>query len=133
MSAVRERPVGPSRVAGSSRAPDPSRAAGGGRTRTVVVVPQKPELLIVQVGSNANWDYQSQSPTVGRAAAKVFDISKAPDGGYMYNTQGWQLGYGMRNEVGIAIDPAGHAWGVENSGDVCQIFQGQMSEPQAGF
>lgn len=87
-------------------------------TRTMVVVPQAPNIVLVAVGSNNNWDYQSGSPATGRACIKAFDMSKVPAGGYSYNTDGYQMGYGLRNEVGITIDPAGHAWGVENSGDV---------------
>jgi len=87
-------------------------------TRTLAVVPQAPNLVLLQVGSNSNWDYQSESPSAGRAIVKVFDMSKVPSGGYDYNTQGQVLGYGMRNEIGLTFDPAGHVWGVENSGDV---------------
>ncbi len=91
---------------------------GGHSTRTVAVVPQQPNLLLAQVGSNSNWDYASESPSAGRSIVKVFDMSKVPDGGYTYNSQGQVLGYGMRNEIGLAFDPVGHVWGVENSGDV---------------
>jgi len=87
-------------------------------TRTLVVVPQKPNLIMLQVGSNSNWDYAAGSPSAGRACVKVFDMDKVPEGGYQYNTQGEMFGYGMRNEIGLAVDPAGHVWGVENSGDV---------------
>jgi len=99
---------------------------GGHNTRTLAVVPQQPNLLLAQVGSNANWDYASESPSAGRSIVKVFDMSKAPEGGYTYNSQGQVLGYGMRNEIGLAFDPAGHVWGVENSGDVrLAIFDAQ--------
>jgi glucose/arabinose dehydrogenase len=87
-------------------------------TRTIVVVPKNPNITIVAVGSNGNWDYQSGNPAVGRSCVKAFDMSKVPSGGYNYNTDGYQFGYGMRNEIGLTFDPAGMAWGVENSGDV---------------
>ena len=90
----------------------------GHNTRTVAVVPQSPNLLLAQVGSNSNWDYPSENPAVGRSIVKVFDISKAPEGGYTYNSQGQVLGYGMRNEIALTFDPAGNVWGAENSGDV---------------
>ncbi len=93
-------------------------SGSGHNTRTLQVVPQKPNLLLAQVGSNANWDYPSESPSAGRAIVKVFDMSKVPDGGYTYNSQGDVLGYGMRNEIALTFDPAGHVWGAENSGDV---------------
>lgn len=90
-------------------------------TRTLVVVPQQPNLIAISVGSNSNWDYATGSPSSGRSMVKVFDMSKVPSGGYSYNTAGVQLGYGMRNEIGLAFDPAGHVWGVENSGDVSSV------------
>jgi glucose/arabinose dehydrogenase len=89
-------------------------------TRTLAVVPQKPNLLLVQAGSNANWDYDSGSPTAGRSGIKIFDVSAAPSGGWSYNTDGYQFGYGLRNEVGFTFDPNGMVWGVENSGDVSE-------------
>ncbi len=70
---------------------------GGHSTRTLAVVPQQPNLLLAQVGSNSNWDYASESTSAGRSIVKVFDTSKVPDGGYTYNSQGQVLGYGMRN------------------------------------
>jgi glucose/arabinose dehydrogenase len=87
-------------------------------TRTVVVSPKNPNILIVSVGSNANFDYPTGSPSAGRACVKTFDVSKAPEGGYSYNTEGSQYGYGLRNEIGVVFDPNGMGWGVENSGDV---------------
>jgi glucose/arabinose dehydrogenase len=56
--------------------------------------------------------------STGRSCVKAFDMSKVPEGGYSYNTQGIMFGYGMQNKIGLAFDPAGNAWGVENSGDV---------------
>ncbi len=93
-------------------------SGSGHNTRTLQVVPQKPNLLLAQVGSNSNWDYPSESPSVGRSIVKVFDMSSVPDGGYNYNSQGQVLGYGMRNEIALTFDPAGNVWGAENSGDV---------------
>ncbi|KAI1122926.1 soluble quino protein glucose dehydrogenase [Nemania abortiva] len=90
---------------------------GGHSTRTVAVSPKNPNILLVSVGSNSNWDYPSGNPATGRACVKTFDISKAPATGYTYNTGGTMLAYGVRNEVALAFDPNGHAWGAENSGD----------------
>jgi len=87
-------------------------------SRTIAVVPQNPNLILLQVGSNANFDMASASPSTGRAIIKVFDVSKAPSGGYNYNTEGEVFGYGLRNEIGFTADPNGVFWGVENSGDV---------------
>ncbi|KAI0105594.1 soluble quino protein glucose dehydrogenase [Hypoxylon sp. NC0597] len=86
-------------------------------TRTTVVSPKNPNLILVSVGSNSNWDDPTIDPSVGRAIVKVFDVSTAPANGYSFNSQGTVLGYGLRNEVALAFDPNGHVWGAENSGD----------------
>ncbi len=87
-------------------------------TRTLAIVPNKPNLILIAVGSNSNWDYAAESPAAGRACVKIFDMSNVPEGGYDYNTQGYQFGYGLRNEVALAFDPNFMVWGAENSGDV---------------
>jgi len=86
-------------------------------TRTLMVVKSQPNLVLLQVGSNANLDMQSAQPSTGRAIIKIFDMSKAPASGYAYKTSGEVFAYGLRNEIGFVQDPAGIVWGVENSGD----------------
>lgn len=73
-------------------------------TRTTVIPPGSPNLLIVSQGSQGNLDMSSLDKKVGRALVKVFDLTKVPSGGYDYNTNGWFLGYGLRNEVAIVVD-----------------------------
>jgi glucose/arabinose dehydrogenase len=90
---------------------------GGHSTRTLVVSPKNPNILLVSTGSNSNWDYASEDPAAGRACVKSFDMSKAPASGYTHNTQGTMVAYGVRNEIALAFDPNGHVWGAENSGD----------------
>ncbi|KAK4184604.1 L-sorbosone dehydrogenase [Podospora australis] len=90
---------------------------GGHSTRTLAVPPNNPNLLIVSLGSNGNIDSPTEKKETGRAIVKVFDLSKTPSGGYSYNTQGWYLGYGLRNEIAIVFDGNNEVWGVENSGD----------------
>jgi len=87
-------------------------------TRTIAVVPQQPNLILLQVGSNSNFDMDSARPSTGRAIIKIFDTSRAPSNGWNYNTDGEVYGYGLRNTIGFVPDPNGHFWGVENSGDV---------------
>lgn len=99
-----------------------SIGAGGHSTRTIVVVPQAPNLVLLSAGSNGNWDYASGNAAFGRSIVKVFNMSAVPSGGHAYNTAGSVLGYGLRNEIALAFDPAGKVWGAENSGDVSHYF-----------
>jgi glucose/arabinose dehydrogenase len=86
-------------------------------TRTLSIPPKYPHLLIVSHGSNDNFDYGSADMKTGRSCIKVFDITAVPTDGYDYATGGYQMGYGLRNEVGLAFDADGMLWGVENSSD----------------
>lgn len=86
-------------------------------TRNLLVVPTQPNMVLLQVGSNANFDMAAADKATGRAIIKIFDMSKAPASGYNYKTDGEVFGYGLRNEIGFTTDPAGVVWGVENSGD----------------
>lgn len=109
-------------------------------TRNVMVVKAQPNMVLVQVGSNANLDMASAQPATGRAIIKIFDMSKAPAAGFNYKTDGEVFAYGLRNEIGFVQDPAGVVWGVENSGDVCgpliHLFSfdaPELTESTAGF
>ncbi|KAF2471707.1 cellobiose dehydrogenase-like protein [Lindgomyces ingoldianus] len=86
-------------------------------TRTLVFPPKYPNLLVVSHGSNDNFDFDSGDITKGRSCVKVFDISKTPDAGYVYATGGYQMGYGLRNGVGLAFDQDGMMWEIENGSD----------------
>ncbi|KFA60619.1 hypothetical protein S40285_07941 [Stachybotrys chlorohalonatus IBT 40285] len=87
-------------------------------TRTLVVPPATPNILVVSLGSNGNLDGPAVRKEAGRAIVKSFDMgTSVPGGGWDYNTQGRYLGYGLRNEVALAVDPNNMVWGVENSAD----------------
>ncbi|EOA92137.1 uncharacterized protein SETTUDRAFT_18787 [Exserohilum turcica Et28A] len=86
-------------------------------TRSLSIPPKHPNLLLVSHGSNENIDYGSIDIKTGRACIKVFNTTSPPPAGYNYTTAGHQLGYGLRNEVGLAFDASSHLWGVENSAD----------------
>jgi glucose/arabinose dehydrogenase len=77
---------------------------GGHPTRTAVIPPDTPDLLILSVGSRDNLDEPSLDKAVGRALLKVFNLTSVPEGGYDYRTSGWYLGYGLRNEVAVVVD-----------------------------
>lgn len=89
----------------------------GHPSRTLAVPPNNPDLLLVSLGSESNIDDPSVNKETGRAIVKVFDLSKTPSGGWSYNTEGWYLGYGLRNEIALVFDGNNEVWGVENSGD----------------
>ncbi|OAA57094.1 Soluble quinoprotein glucose/sorbosone dehydrogenase [Niveomyces insectorum RCEF 264] len=86
-------------------------------TRNLLVATGNPNMVMLQVGANANFDYAAADKATGRAIIKIFDMSKAPATGFNYKTDGEVLAYGLRNEIGFVADPNGHVWGVENSGD----------------
>ncbi|KAI2464285.1 hypothetical protein F4781DRAFT_436599 [Annulohypoxylon bovei var. microspora] len=86
-------------------------------TRTLIIPPHRPDLLVVSHGSNSNLDYAATDPSRARAIVKVFDVMKVPDGGYNYAKDGWNAGYGLRNDVGLVFDGNNMLWGVENSAD----------------
>ncbi|PSN68664.1 cellobiose dehydrogenase-like protein [Corynespora cassiicola Philippines] len=86
-------------------------------TRTLAIPAKHPNLLIVSHGSNDNFDHESGDIKAGRSCVKVFDTSKTPTEGYSYASGGWNLGYGLRNGVGLAFDGNGGVWEVENSSD----------------
>jgi glucose/arabinose dehydrogenase len=71
-------------------------------TRTRVIPPKQSNLLIVSHGSNDNFDYGSVEMKTGRSCVKVFDTMKVPTDGYDCGTGGYQMGYGLRNEVGAS-------------------------------
>jgi Cytochrome domain of cellobiose dehydrogenase len=79
--------------------------AGGHPTRSLIIPPTHPNLLVVSHGSNDNFDFPSGNINTGRSNIKVFDMTSVPSGGYNYVTEGHTAGYGLRNEVGFTLDP----------------------------
>ncbi|KAI0416509.1 soluble quino protein glucose dehydrogenase [Xylaria grammica] len=92
-------------------------ATSGHITRTLAIPPHRTDLLVVSHGSDSNIDQDTSNPKVARAIVKVFNISSIPMGGYNFVSQGWNAGFGLRNEVGLAFDGNNMLWGVENSAD----------------
>lgn len=78
--------------------------SGGHPTRSLVIPPATPNLLVMQLGSNGNFDMESLDIKTARANVKVFDVEAAPEGGWDWVTEGWDLGYGLRNDVALAVD-----------------------------
>ncbi|KAK7179134.1 carbohydrate-binding cytochrome b562 [Paraphaeosphaeria sporulosa] len=104
-------------VGNSSRIIISGMDSKGHVTRTLAFPPKHPNLLIVSHGSNDNFDYDAGNIKVGRSCIKAFDVTKTPADGYNYASGGYQLGYGLRNGVGLAFDGNGGLWEVENASD----------------
>lgn len=77
---------------------------GGHATRSLVIPPATPNLLVLQLGSDGNFDMPALDIETARANVKVFEIDEAPEGGWDWVTEGWDLGYGLRNDVALAVD-----------------------------
>jgi glucose/arabinose dehydrogenase len=86
-------------------------------TRTLHIPPLHPNLLLISRGSDGNIDPSAATTTSGHSQVKAFDLDHVPSGGYDYSSDGGILAYGVRNEVGVTSDLAGHIWGVMNSAD----------------
>lgn len=80
---------------------------------------KSPNTLLVSRGSDGNIDPLARDITSGHSHIRAFDISALPGGAaHDYNSGGRLIGWGLRNSVGIAEDPAtGAVYSVENSAD----------------
>lgn len=83
---------------------------GGHGTRTLKAL-DGDHWLYVSIGSGSNLDADSS-----RARVMRYDLTSIPAGGYVW-TAGEVFADGLRNEVGLAFDPGGRLWGVQNGMD----------------
>ena len=94
----------------------------GHTTRTLFISPSRPNHRVVAVGSNGNIDLTAatvddkgkpKNGVTGTAQIRVFDLKKVKkvEGGVPY-TEGGVLGYGLRNDVGIAEDRVGTVFSI---------------------
>lgn len=92
----------------------------GHTTRTLLLPPSHPDLLLVSRGSQGNDDSGAREIGSGRSQLRSFDLSSVPDDDDAdpidYIT-GDVLAWGLRNSVGVAQHPDGGIWSVENSVD----------------
>ena len=88
-------------------------------SRTLLLSRKQPDLMLVSRGSGQNIDPLALDVTSGISQIRVFNISNITDGTvYDYPSQGMLLGWGLRNSVGVAEEPAtGNIYSVENSAD----------------
>jgi glucose/arabinose dehydrogenase len=86
-------------------------------TRTLLLAQHAPGMLVVSFGSLSNLDLSATNVDSGTASVKAFNLTDL-NSAYTYQTDGVLLGWGLRNEVGLAEHPiTGGIWGVENSAD----------------
>lgn len=86
-------------------------------TRTLLLSQKVPGLLLVTRGSTSNIDFAAASLSSGHSQVKAFNL-KNRTGTYDFAADGLRLGWGLRNDVGIAEHPnGGQIYSVENSAD----------------
>ncbi|KAK5738728.1 hypothetical protein LTR17_005861 [Elasticomyces elasticus] len=86
-------------------------------TRTLLLLQHAPGLLVVTRGSTSNLDIEAADLSTGHSQVKAFNLTNQTDT-YNFNTNGLLLGWGLRNDVGLAEEPiSGGIYTVENSVD----------------
>ncbi|EXJ59306.1 uncharacterized protein A1O5_12187 [Cladophialophora psammophila CBS 110553] len=87
-------------------------------TRTLLLSKKAPGLLVVTRGSTSNIDLAAASLSSGHSQIKAFNLTNRTSTPYDFSTAGLRLGWGLRNDVGIAEHPvSGGVFSVENSAD----------------
>ncbi|KAJ0284333.1 hypothetical protein COL940_004133 [Colletotrichum noveboracense] len=87
-------------------------------TRTLVMSQASKNWLVVSRGVDENFDIDALDTSSGHAQVNAFDLSKVGKDPYDYNADGKLLGWGIRNAVAVAEDPAtGNIWAMDNSID----------------
>jgi glucose/arabinose dehydrogenase len=91
---------------------------GGHSTRTLLLPPSNPDILLVSRGSDGNNDDGARDIDSGRSQLRSFNLSSIGDSSDPIDyIKGSVLAWGLRNSVGVAEHPAGGVWTVENSMD----------------
>lgn len=88
-------------------------------SRTLTLSKKVAGQLLVSRGSAENIDLGTRDINSGRSQIRVFDLNSIPVGRpYDYASEGRILGWGLRNDVGVAEEPTtGGVYSVENSAD----------------
>lgn len=91
----------------------------GTQTCTLRIAANSTNALIISHGSGSNLDPAAASPDSGIAMVKMFHVdgtSGCPP--LNFTADGTLLGWGLRNDIGIAQHPLSHGlWAVENGAD----------------
>lgn len=90
---------------------------GGHITRTLLSPATEPGMLIVSLGSQENVDFRALDIDTGISQIRGFNVSEAEENPISFKDGGFVYGWGLRNSVGVAEDPEGQLWSVENSVD----------------
>lgn len=86
-------------------------------TRTLLLSEKAPGMLVVTRGSTSNIDFEAASLDSGHSQVKAFNLNNR-SGVYDFDADGLRLGWGLRNDVGVAEHPgSGGIYTVENSAD----------------
>ncbi|ROV96600.1 hypothetical protein VPNG_08994 [Cytospora leucostoma] len=108
-------------------------------TRTLLLSRKSPNTLLVSRGSSENMDPAALQIATGHSQVRAFDISDLPSdsGGrqrpYNYPSEGRLLGWGLRNDVGVAEHPVtGGIYSVENSADGLYRYGYDIHEDNPG-
>ncbi len=90
----------------------------GHTSRTLHMSEKSNGTLMISRGSASNVDVEAAVLSSGHCQIKAFDLTRAPQNGYDFTTQGELLGWGLRNSVGLSEHPVtGGIYSVENSVD----------------
>lgn len=91
---------------------------GGHSSRTLLLPPSNPDLLLISRGSDGNEDDGARDIDSGRSQLRSFNLSNIQDDSDAIDyIKGEVLAWGLRNSVGVAEHPEGGIWTVENSMD----------------
>jgi glucose/arabinose dehydrogenase len=108
-------------VSGEPRVVVNGMSTTGYTTRTLLMSQEIPGMLVVSRGSGENLDEEARDITTGISQIKAFDVSTLPDVPYNYVQDGYLLGWGLRNSVGVAEEPTtGAIYSVENAANNIQ-------------
>jgi glucose/arabinose dehydrogenase len=86
-------------------------------SRTLLLTKSASGMIVINRGSFENIDVEARDIGSGHSQVKAFNISNVSSP-LDFLDDGVLLGWGLRNDVGIAEEPTtGGIWAVENSGD----------------
>ncbi|EGX50117.1 hypothetical protein AOL_s00076g468 [Orbilia oligospora ATCC 24927] len=92
-------------------------SSGGHTTRSLLVPDGNPDILLISVGSDGNFDQGTKEYSSGRSQIRGFQWKDLLSESVEYKEGGTNFGWGLRNSVGLRDDKKGQLWSVENSAD----------------